>query len=270
MTVTDTPSHRTNVDETQVLFEEAKQRRRRRWLLGGIASFAFAIFVGIVIGLVAIQGGGRSPRPVGHPVPPPSATAVAGADFAIRPVLCYAPPYAVPLGQNPSTGPLPTCSPASQLTAANLDVTPASNNVDGFTSTTNIDADPQFATYPSTTSSSGKQSQVLLLPGTSASGPGRFVLGPAGLTRSAIATAHANDEFGQWTVLLRLTPNGSAQWDALAARQFHAIVGVVVNGQVVSTPITQPSQQSFTSFDGQLQIASGITEHQAKVIASEL
>ena len=141
---------------------------------------------------------------------------------------------------------------------------------EGFTSNANIGADPQFATYPSTTSSNSTDSQgVVLLPGTSTIGSGRFVLGPVGLARGAIATAQANNESGQWTILLRLTPNGAAQWDALAAQQFHAIVGIVINGQVVSAPITQPTQRAFTSFDGQLQVVS-LPEHLGKTIASEL
>jgi preprotein translocase subunit SecD len=75
---------------------------------------------------------------------------------------------------------------------------------------------------------------------------------------------------GEWAIDLTLTPNGAAQWDRLAEQQFHAIVGVVINGRVVSAPITQPTQSSFTSFDGRLQISGGFTEHQAEVIASEL
>lgn len=91
-----------------------------------------------------------------------------------------------------------------------------------------------------------------------------------GLDRSAVAHAHATYLDGQWAIDLALTPRGSEQWDNLAAQQFHAIVGVVINNRVVSAPITQPTQQSFTTFDGQLQISGGFTEHQAKVIASEL
>lgn len=272
MTVTDTPTHRAEPDDTQVLFEEARQRRKRRWLIAGITALVVVVMaLGITIGLLVSRGGG-STRPVSPAGPAPSvAAASAKVSFSIRPVLCYAPTYAVPAGQAPSTGPLPACSPSTQLTASNLQVAPDSGNVNGYTSNSNVNADPQFATYPSTTSSNGEQSQEVLLPGTATSGSsGRYVLGPAGLTRTAIASARAISESGQWTVRLGLTPNGSAQWDSLAAQQFHAIVGVVINGQVVSAPITQPTQRSFASFDGQLQISGGFTEHQAKAIASGL
>jgi predicted nucleic acid-binding Zn ribbon protein len=272
MTITDTPTHQAKSDEAQVLFEEARQRRKRRRLMTGITALIVVVMaLGITIGLLVSRGGG-SARPVVPAGPAPSAAAVAAkVSFSIRPVICYAPPYAVPAGQAPSTGPLPACSPATQLSASNLEVTPDGGNVNGYTSNSNVNADPQFATYPSTTSSNDKQSQEVLLPGTATSGSsGRYVLGPAGLTRTAIGSARAISESGQWTVRLGLTPNGSVQWDSLVAQQFHAIVGVVIDGRVVSAPITQPTQQAFTSFDGQLQISGGFTEYQAKVIASEL
>jgi hypothetical protein len=272
VTITDTPPQLAEPDETQVLFEEARQRRKRRWLIAGITAPIVAVIVlGITIGLLVSHGSGNAPRPVAPATPAPATGAVAKVSFSIRPVLCYAPNYAVPVGQAPSTGPLPACSPSTQLTAANLQVAPDSGNVDGYTSNSNVNADPQFATYQSTTSSNGKQPQEVLLPGTATSGSlGRYVLGPAGLTRTAIASARAISESGQWTVRLGLTPNGSAQWDSLAAQQFHAIVGVVINDQVVSAPITQPTQQAFTSFDGQLQISGGFTQHWAETIAAEL
>ena len=162
------------------------------------------------------------------------------------------------------------CSPSTQLTASNLQVAPDSGNVNGYTSATNISVDPQFASYPSTTSSNKKLDQDVLLPGSPGQGSDRYVLGPAGLARTAIARAEVTKFSGVWAIDLTLTPKGSAQWDKLAEQQFHAIVGFVVNGQVVSAPITQPTQSSFTSFDGQLQIGGGFTEHQARVIASEL
>jgi preprotein translocase subunit SecD len=226
--------------------------------------------LGITVGLL-VSRGGASTRPVSPAVPVSSAAAVtAKVNFSIRPSLCYAPPYAAPAGQAPSSGPLPACSPSTQLTASNLQVAPESGNVNGYTSNSNVEADTQFATYPSTSSPNDKQNQDVLLPTTPADGPDRYVLGPVGLGRNAIAHAHATHIGGQWAIFLALTPRGARQWDSLAAQQFHAVVGVVINGQVVSAPITQPTQSSFTSFDGQLQISGGFTEHQAKEIASGL
>jgi hypothetical protein len=270
VTITDSPTHRAEPDDTQVLFEEARQRRRRRRLAAGIVAIV-VILLGITIGVLATQGAGHSPRPVTPAsVAPVPAAAVATSSFSIRQVLCYAPPYTVPPGQTSSTGPLPACSPSTQLTATNLQVTPGNMNIDGYTANSNINPDPQFATYPSTTSSSDERGQDVLLPGTPSGGSTRYVLGPVGLGRSAIASARATYNDGQWAVDLVLTPKGSTQWDNLAQQTFHEITGVVINGHVVSAPIMQPTQSSFTSFDGQLQVSATFSEHQAKAIASAL
>lgn len=272
VTVTDTPTHRAEPDETQVLFEEARQRRKRRRLHAGITALIVVVMaVGLTIGLLVGQGGSSSPRPVAPTSPAPSTAASAtGSFFSIRPALCYAPSYSPSPGGVPPTGPLPACAPSTQLTQSNLGVTPQGGNVNGYSSNSNIDADSQFTSYPSTASSNSKLHQDVLLPGTPGEGGGRYVLGPADLTRSAIAHAHVTFNSGQWAIDLSLTPKGSAQFDRLAEQQFHAILGVVINGQVVSAPITQPTQSSFTSFDGQVQISGAFTQHQAKMLASEL
>jgi preprotein translocase subunit SecD len=272
MTVTDVPTHRVEVDEAQLLFEEAKQRRKRRWLIAVIATFAFVILFGIVIGSLAIGGVGDSPRPVALPSPAPSASAAAGAGFSIRPVLCYAPALTVAKGQVPVTGPLPTCSASSQLTAANLNVQQNPSNVtQPYNFNTNIPEDTQFAAQASTPSTDDNKNATVLLPaGSGNQGPPRYVLGPAGLTDSAVKSANAQLVNNQWVVNLNLTSTGSTRWDALAQQQFHAIVGVVIKGRVVSAPITQPIQSSFATFNGRLQISGAFTEHQAKTIASEL
>jgi len=193
------------------------------------------------------------------------------AQLFFRPALCYAPAKTIPKGQKPSTGPLPACSAATQLTATNLQVNPNSSNVNGYTSNSNIQADPQFATYPSTAPAQDDKSATVLLPGTSGSGgTGRYVLGPAGMTGQAVKSANAQLNGGQWAVNLNLTSAGSAQWDKLASQQFHAIIGIDLDGTVISAPITQPTQQAFTSFAGQVQISGGFSEDQAKLLATQL
>jgi hypothetical protein len=270
MTSTDSaPTDQAVVDQIQVLFEEARQRRTRRWLIGGITALVLVVLLAIVGTVLATGGGGTDPDPHGSPAR--SAVAgTAGSSFSIRPVLCYAPPYSPAFGQAQPTGPLPTCSASSQLTPSSLNVTPANDNVNGFTADSNVLPDPKFANYPSTPKSGLDPKATVLLPGTRIEGSSRYVLGPAGFTRSGVASAQATEQSGQWLIELTLTQRGSAQWDALAAEQFHAILGIVINGQVVSAPITQPTQSSFTSFHGQLSIGGSFTEHQAKAIATEL
>ena len=268
MTVIDAPPQAAS-DDAQLLFREAKQRRRRRWLLSGIVSLVVLAALGLTIASAAGRGGGGSPRPA----PIPASLAGAGhpsASLSIRPVLCYAPPFALSPGQAPSTGTLPVCSASSALTASNLAVTPNANNVNGYTSNTNAHADPQFATYPSTSSADATTGATVLLPGAPGAGSSRYVLGPAGVTNAAVKSASAHLANGVWTINLDLTRTGSAQWDAMAHAQFHQIIGVDVNGQVISAPIIQPTQTTFTPFNGQVQISGSFTGGQAKKLASEL
>ena len=130
--------------------------------------------------------------------------------------------------------------------------------------------DPAFATFKSTSPLSDSKTDTVLLPGTAQNGcwP-RYVLGPAQMTGTAVKSASAQLNNGQWAVNLVLTGPGSTQWDTLAKQQFHAIIAIDLDGQVISAPITQPTQESFTPFNGQVQISGGFTEDQAKTLATE-
>ncbi len=75
---------------------------------------------------------------------------------------------------------------------------------------------------------------------------------------------------GQWAVNLTLSPTGASQWDKLTEQQFHAFIGVVLDGKVISAPITEPTQTSFTTFAGHLQISGGFTGEQARALAASL
>jgi preprotein translocase subunit SecD len=186
------------------------------------------------------------------------------AQLFFRPALCYAPSLTVPKGKTPTTGPLPTCAPASALTAANLAV-----NTSTGQATSNPPVDTQFATYRSTSPLNDNKNDTVLLPGTAANGSGRYVLGPAGMTGTAVKSATAQINNGVWAVNLNLTSAGASEWDTLAGKQFHAIIGIDLDGQVISAPITQPNQASPTSFAGQVQISGQFTENQAKTLATD-
>jgi preprotein translocase subunit SecD len=187
------------------------------------------------------------------------------AQLFFRPALCYAPALVSAKGQTPLTVPLPPCAAASQLTAANLQI-----NTNTGQATASPQPDPQFAAYKSTAPSDDAKTAPVLLPGVAGQGTTRYVLGPAGLTGSQVKSAHAQINNGQWSVNLTLTSQGASAWDTLAQQQFHAIIGIDLDGQVISAPTTQPSQQAFTSFAGQVQISGGFTEDQAKTLATEL
>ncbi len=188
------------------------------------------------------------------------------AQLFFRPALCYSPALTVAKGATPSTGPLPTCASTSQLTAANLAV-----NTSTSEATQSPPADTAFATYPSTSALNDAKGATVLLPGAANACYVRCVLGPAQVTGAEIKSASASlSQTGQWTVNINFNQQGATAWDTLAQEQFHAIIGIDLDGQVISAPITQPGQSTFTSFAGQVQISGSFTEDQAKTLATEL
>ena len=120
------------------------------------------------------------------------------------------PPSRVAKGKKPSTGPLPTCAAATQLTAANLQVTPDSSNVNGYTSNTNIRADPSLRALPVDPAAQRQQGRHRA-PARHAGGRfGPLRAGPGPLTGTAVKSASAQLNNGQWAVNLNLTSAGSA------------------------------------------------------------
>jgi preprotein translocase subunit SecD len=67
-----------------------------------------------------------------------------------------------------------------------------------------------------------------------------------------------------------LTGKGAGEWDALAQKYFHEIIGIDLDGQVVSAPLTQPGQATFTSFAGRVQISGSFTQSTAQSLALDL
>ncbi len=192
------------------------------------------------------------------------------AQLFFRPALCYAPALTLAKGKAPTTGPLPSCAATSALTEANLQVTPDSSSVSGYTYNTNIPPDGQFATYASTPSSKDAKNDTVLLPASAGNqGPPRYVVGPAELTGTAVKSASAQLDNGQWAVDLNLTAAGATKWNTFAQAQFHEIIAIDLDGQIISAPITQPSQSSFTSFGNSVQISGSFTENQAKTLATQ-
>jgi hypothetical protein len=270
VTIVDSPTETSSHDEAQLLFQKARQRRRRRWLISGIVASIVLAVLGFTLNARLGQATRGSLPSVSAASSAKPAGALGGA-FSLRPVLCYAPPPSLAAAQSAATGPLPTCAPASELTATNLGVEPDPNSADGYTSNFNMPTDPKFAGYQSTSAANDDLNSTVLLPAWSSSqGTCRYVLGPAGLTGSAVKSARAQLINNQWAVNITLTDKGSVEWDTLAQQQFHAIIGIDVGGKVVSAPITQPSQVTFSSFNGHMQITGSFNEQQAKALAAQL
>ena len=210
----------------------------------------------------ALHRSSRQPTPVHR---------IGGDAFSMRPLLCFAARYQGSATDGTTAQVLPGCSSASSLTAAAIGIDISGSSGAGYSSNlAGIPADDSFAAFPSTPASLVLPTSTVLLNGTAGSGPDRYVLGPAGLTGGDVASASARQVDGQWSVYLVLTPEDATRWDFLASQQFHALIGVVLNDRVVSAPITQPTQSSFTSFDGRLEISGSFSHAQATAAASAI
>jgi hypothetical protein len=184
----------------------------------------------------------------------------------LRPVFCYAPPFVGTSNGSAlsSTTTLPKCSATSQLTATNLDI-----NANTGEPSNSVPEDLSLADYPSTAPADDLEPSTVLLPGIAGDNQ-RYLLGPAGLTGRSVHSAVAQQNAtGQWVVNYQLTASGSQAWDNFAQQNFHELVAIELDGVVQSAPIIQPSQSTFTTFDGSGTISGGanFTEAYAKNLA---
>jgi len=193
-------------------------------------------------------------------------------DLQLRPLLCFAPPFMAGTQVLPQTLPT-TCYSTNKyaLIASNLHV-----DVTTGQPTNTMQPDPTLALYPSSTpeyNDANPHAVVLLsaAPNSGVSGT-RYLLGPAGVTNAAIqsAVAQRSAPYGPAVVVITLTSEGAAQWDALADEQFHAYVAMDVDGVVDSAPLTEPTQNTFSSFGGKVEISGNFTQASAQSLAAEL
>jgi preprotein translocase subunit SecD len=183
------------------------------------------------------------------------------AQLLFRPVLCQA---VAPTAKAKYVAPgkFPPCGADYQMTAANLDV-----NTSSGAPTNDIAPDPAFADYKSTTPAQDDKSKTVILPVLGEKGV-RYVLGPSQLSGTAVHKAVAQqDPAGAWVVNYTLTSKGSPEWDHVADENFHALLAIELDGVVQSAPIIQPSQATFTSFDGAGEISGDFAEGSAKNLA---
>jgi hypothetical protein len=220
---------------------------------------AFGVFLTLLfaLGHVSSSAGGHTGRAQGV--------------VYFRPVLCFVPAYdaaaRVPVTLTPSS-----CSASSRLDGSNLRVAPGESS-NRYTSHT-VPPDGALAGVPSTTPGRETASAIVLLPADSRpadSTAQRYLLGPAEMTSAAIARASATrNQAGAWVVDYTTTTRGTVLWDRVAEENFHALLGIDLNGVVVSAPIIQPTQTSFTSFDGRGEISGGLDRAEAMDLARAL
>ena len=259
-------------DEPRVAIKEARRRQRRRWIRAGLAG---AVMVAVAASVASVSWGTSAtnkPTAVHFRPSVPAVTDEAALGFQVRPVLCYAPPYQSGSGAPSVSGSsLPVCGPPYLLTESQIGVIPNGNSSEGFTAN-NVLADPAFAGIPSTAPSANHPNSIVLLRGLRGSGPAqRYVLGPATLTSDSVASASAaTSQPGAWIVNVQLTGSGSTAWDNLTHQYFHRVVAIVWRGLVFSAPINEPTNTSFISFNGRLQISGSFTAKQARAFAAAI
>ncbi|HVB92272.1 MAG TPA: protein translocase subunit SecD [Acidimicrobiales bacterium] len=202
------------------------------------------------------------------------------AQLYFRPVLCFAYPQGVPKGSKAKvlprgTEPIPPCSASTQLSQANLAVSPNSSP-QGYSSN-NVPPDQAYVAYPSTSVTMPNYvNSTVLLPGLAASGSAnggeRYVLGPSEMTGHSVGSATATqNQTGAWVVDYNLAGSaGAALWDRVAQQNFHQILGIELDGTVYSAPIIQPSQAAFTSFQGKGEISGNLTQGDAQSLAQAM
>jgi hypothetical protein len=152
---------------------------------------------------------------------------------------------------------------------SNMLIQPSDGAVAGFTSVT-IPKETGLVGTPSTKPAKDASSKYVLLPALSsaASAPARYVLGPAEMSSASIAEATAyKNRVGQWVVDYTMRSSGARLWDKVAEENFHRMLGVDLNGVVVTAPIIQPTQASFSSFNGKGELAGGFSKAVALALA---
>lgn len=206
----------------------------------------------------------------------PTSLLTSSPELLIRSVTCYVGAQSGPV----SSSPLPTTCTGPQY--APPTVTPndssTSGTANGFTMPT-TQPDPALSAFATTTAARDAASPgatallpLLSLSGSNNTGIQRYLVGPTLVTLSskvASATVVYAPESGGWIVNVRLNSNESQLWDQVAAEYFHRQLAIDLNGVIVEAPLIQPTNSSFSSFDGQMQLFA-VTKNDAYDLAAAL
>jgi preprotein translocase subunit SecD len=227
----------------------------------------------IIIDLPGVKNQERARRLVGRT-----------AELRFRPVLQVLPPEGVEVTTTTTTAPAlttttaagatttsgPTTSTTKQggaVTAGQATTTSATTPppapAGDLSATTTTTVPPATGKVP--TSAEDDPNQIVVLPVRAGRGEEegqRMRLGPAELTGRAVSSAKSELIQGGWGVALRFNKEGSAGFDALAAKNFGQRVAIVLDGVVQSAPTIQSQK-----FEGRAQITGSFTQSEAKDLA---
>jgi hypothetical protein len=196
--------------------------------------------------------------------------AVAQGRLYVRPVECTAPPAKNGGVESQLTGVPLECAPRYRLTAAALKVDTTTALATGSTA-----PDPALSALRSTAASADEPAHTVLLPAGANSGfrGMRLVCGPAAFGNSGVSSAGTVSEGpkgSEWSVQVTLTTAGAKAYDTFAQRQFHALIAIDIDGTVVSAPLVEPTETSYSSFGGTLEFSAGLSKSQAVALADDL
>ncbi len=133
--------------------------------------------------------------------------------------------------------------------------------------------DPALAAYPSalTTGTHVAHSNLVdTLAGTSGTAT-HYLVGPNVITPAHHNAKHVTTKNGSSTVHIVFTQAGAERWDSAASANFHKDAASIVGEYVLSDPIIEPTNASFTTFDPKVQNFFGnLSAAQAHQFASSL
>lgn len=186
-----------------------------------------------------------------------------------RPLLCQSGPFD---GSAAPSQALPlSCAGTPYVIQPAIPDPPSASGVAGY-SIAPVRPDPALAAFPSTTPSADGTHPLAsaLLPDTRGNG-NRDLVGPTQMTLSAsVATASvAESKLGGWIVNVSLSPDEARLFDQVASDNFHLPLAVDLDGEIVSSPIIEPTQRSYRSFDGRIGL-SGPSREWAEDVAAAL
>ena len=95
------------------------------------------------------------------------------------------------------------------------------------------------------------------------------MLGASEMTGTSIATAMAlPSATGRWIVQYTMTRAGSLKWNALARRELHKYLAIVIGDHVVSAAVIEGGQSKFTPFPSRILIPTFFSRSEAVSVAS--
>jgi hypothetical protein len=248
-----------NLSHRQLLADAAVMRKR-------LADFGSTHAHVSVSGHTIVVSGGPSQ------LTDPTSALTASPELLVRPVLCVSGPY-----QREATGSdnsLPSTCAETPYAIPMAIPTPGGtgSSPKGYSESNQLN-DPALAGIPSTSVSQDATNPrgVALLP-VADSGGARYLVGPTQLTLSSkVASADVvQSPTGIWVVDIQLTSSAATQWDRVAFDYFHLVLGVDLNGQIVTAPLIEPAQTAYTSFNGKMELSGFGSKAAAQAVAAAL